>query len=420
MGPLPLSYAEAGARVLEAVRPGPVESVDLSEARGRALRETVRALHALPPFDNPSMDGWAVRAADLAAASPEAPVTLEVVGVVPAGRPPAGALGPGEAMRITTGAMLPRGADAVIAFEDAEGCDPPGERGPLGHVRIARPAIARENLRTAGEDLAAGAVALAAGCELSAHDLALLAALGHPRVRVGARPAAAVLSTGDELLEPHEPLRPGTVRDANRPQLTALLEESGCRVTRTDRLPDHPPRVAAAIREALAEADVVFTMGGISAGDFEPVKQSLDALPGVEHWRVAMRPGKPQAFGAPGGRLFFALPGNPASVACVFETLVRPALRKMQGFSALERPRLDVRAAVSFPSTRGLLEFARATLRRREDGWWAEPAGPQVSGYLTPQSRAHALVLVPEAVERLEAGDTAEAILLRWPEPARE
>jgi molybdopterin molybdotransferase len=408
--PLEISFAEARRRVLARVRPGPVERVGLGEARGRALRESLRAPHPLPPFTNPSMDGWAVRSADLGVASPSAPVTLGVVEVIAAGGVPSRALGPGEAMRIMTGAMLPEGADAVIALEEAAGLGAP-ER-----VRIARPVRAGENVRAAGADLASGAAALEAGRELSSHDVALLAALGHTVVAVGARPRAAILSTGDELLEPGEPLRPGAVRNANVPQLSALLEECGCRVTLARQLPDDVAAVGGAIREALGVADVVLTIGGISAGDFDPVKQSLESLGGIERWRVAIRPGKPQAFGAPDGRLFFGLPGNPGSVACVFETLVRPALRRLQGFTVLDRPGLDVRAAARVDSAPGRRDFVRARLAWRDGGWWAEPAGPQVSGYYTPQSRAHALLVVPEEVARLEPGDAARVILLRWPE----
>lgn len=408
--PRSLSYAEARERVLGAVRPGPVERVSLAAARGRALRETLTAPHPLPPFDNASMDGWAVRSADLAGATVATPVTLAVVEVISAGRVPSAPLGPGEAVRIMTGAMLPHGADTVVPFEDAEGLEEPAR------VSIGAPVVSGDCVRPAAADLAAGATVLEAGHEVSAHDLALLAALGFAQIPVGAQPSVAILSTGDELLEPDEPLQPGAIRESNTAQLTALLEECGCTIALRRRVPDDVAAVTAAIREALALADVVISTGGVSAGDHDPVKLSLDAIGEIELWRVAMRPGKPQAFGTPGGRLFFGLPGNPGSVACVFETLVRPALRKLQGFAGLERPWFDVRAAVSFRSQAGRRDFLRVTLSQRDGGWWAAPAGPQVSGYLTPQSRAHALLVVPEAAASLEPGDTARALLLRWPE----
>ncbi len=410
--PRSLSYAEARARILGAVRPGAVERVGLAAARGRALRETLTAPHPLPPFDNSSMDGWAVRSADLAGATAAAPVTLAVVEGLAAGHAPSRSLAPGEAMRIMTGAMMPAGADAVVPFEEAEALDAPAR------VRAGSPVAPGDSVRPAAADLAAGATALVAGRELSAHDLALLAALGLTQVAVGARPAVAILSTGDELVEPHEPLRPGTIHESNTTLLAALLEECGCAVVSRRRLPDDVAEVTSAIRGALGTADVVITSGGVSAGDHDPVKLGLDAIGDVELWRVAMRPGKPQAFGTPGGRLLFGLPGNPGSVACVFETLVRPALRKLQGFAGLERPWLDVRAEVSFRSQTGRRDFLRARLAQHDGGWWAVPAGPQVSGYLTPQSRAHALLVVPEAAASLEPGDAARAMLLRWPGPA--
>ena len=408
-----LTYAEARARVLAAARPLPPETVLTADARGRALRKRVVAAHALPPFRNSSMDGFALHGADVAHAAAGSPVTLPVAEVIPAGRTASRPLARGEAMRIMTGAMLPEGADAVIAVEDAEAI-----RSPEGKERVSfsRPARPRENVREAGLDLAEGAVALEEGRELSPHDLALLISLGEARIPVGPRVRAAVLSTGDELLEAHEPLVPGAIRDSNRPMLGALLEECGAQVVTSRRLPDDPARVAEAMGKLLEVADVVITVGGVSAGDFDPVKEALPVVGEIALWRVAMRPGRPQAFGAPRGRLFFGLPGNPASVACVFEALVRPALRQLQGFARLDRPRLPVRAAARIGSSAGRTDFVRVRLERREDAFWALPSGDQVSGHVTPQSRAHALLVIPEGTAAVETGEPAEALVLRWPE----
>jgi molybdopterin molybdotransferase len=408
-----LSYPEARARVLEAARPLPETTIPLAEGRGRALRRRVTAPHALPPFRNSSMDGFAVRAADLARASREAPALLPLAGTLAAGSVFARALAPGEALKIMTGAMLPEGADAVIPVEEAEAMSAPDG---ASRVRIARPARPRENVREAGLDLAAGAVALEPGRELSAHDLALLASLGQTRIAVGPRAKAAVLSTGDELLEVDEPLRPGAIRDSNRLMLGALLEECGAQVVASRRLPDDPARVAEGLVRSLEVADVVLTVGGVSAGDFDPVKLALPEVGEIALWRVAMKPGRPQAFGVPGGRLYFGLPGNPASVACVFEALVRPALRKLMGFASLDRPRIPVRAAERIESRAGRTDFVRVTLERRGEAWWAKPAGDQTSGHVSPQSRAHALLVVPGETPALEEGGTAEALLLRWPD----
>lgn len=405
-----LRYAEARARVLAAAHPLSAGEIPLAGARGRVLERPVHARHALPPFRNSAMDGVAVRSADLAGAAPDAPVTLAIVDTIPAGRPPRRALGAGEAARIMTGAMVPEGADAVVPVEALE--DDGDAR-----VRVARPAAPGEHVRDAGRDLGAGDLAVPAGRPLTAHDLGLLAALGEAHVRVVARPRVAVLSTGDELLEVEAPLTPGAIRDSNRLMLAELVEEAGGIVVEARRLPDDPAAVAHAIGEAFGRADVVLTIGGVSMGAFDPVKLALDRIGPVELWRVAMRPGQPQAFGAPGGRLFFGLPGNPASVACVFEALVRPALLRMQGSASLDRPRLAVRAARDIASRAGRTDFVRVTLAAKDGAWWATPAGEQVSGHIAPQSRAHALLVVPEAAERLAAGADAEALVLRWPGP---
>ncbi|MEO5618730.1 MAG: gephyrin-like molybdotransferase Glp [Candidatus Eisenbacteria bacterium] len=400
-----LTLAEARARVLAAAVPLAAEEATLDEAFGRALGETVRAPHALPPFRNSSMDGFAVRAAD---AGRELPVGE----VLAAGAHVARPLPPGQAARIMTGAMLPEGADAVVPFEEADET----ARDGAALVRARAAVSPGQNIRRAGEDIAQDEVALEAGRELSAHDLALLASLGITRVRVGRVPSAAIISTGDELLEPHQPLTPGRIRDSNRPMLGWLLEDCGARVVSSVHVGDDPAQVETAIRDALGGADIVLTIGGVSAGDFDPVKQSLANVGGVALWRVAMKPGRPQAFGMPQGRLFFGLPGNPASVACVFEVLVRPALRKLQGHAQLERPTLCVRSAETIASRVGRTDFVRTRLTWRHGEWWASPAGAQVSGHLTPQAWAHALLEVPEHAEAIERGEFAMARMLRWPD----
>lgn len=408
-----LSYAAARERVLGAVRPMEAVEAPLEECRGRALRREVRARHPLPPFHNSSMDGFAVRSADTFGAG-EQSRWLKVVAVIPAGGTAPRPLQAGEAMRIMTGALIPAGADAVIPFEEVERKDVDGadER-----VRIGAAVEPGHNIREAGRDVAEGETVLAAGRELSPWDLALLASLGEARLPVSPRPRAVVLSTGDELLDPGAALRPGAIRDGNRPMLAALLEECGLAIVRSARVPDDPAKVGAAVEKALVVADVVLTIGGISAGDFDPVKVALGGNGEIGLWRVAMKPGRPQAFGTPGGRLFFGLPGNPASVACTFEALVRPALRKLMGYSALDRPRARVRAATRLDSRAGRVDFVRCALEARADGLWATPAGSQVSGHLAPQSRAHALVVVPEGQSAVEEGEAVEALVLRWPEP---
>jgi molybdopterin molybdotransferase len=409
--PRHLSYAEARARVLAACRAKPPVHEPLERCAGRALREPLVAPHPLPPFRNAAMDGWAVRAADLAEASDAAPLTLPVVAVIAAGTVAPRALRGGEAMRIMTGALIPEGADAIVPFED-------GERSGEGageSFRVRRAPVAREHVREAGADVAAGETVLEAGRELSAHDVALLVALGARDAAIGALPRVAMLSTGDELLGSGEALRPGAIRDSNLPMLSLLVQGAPASLVRAERLPDDPSRIGERLASAFQAADVVLTIGGVSAGDFDPVKRALERFGDVELWRVAMRPGRPQAFGLPDGRLYFGLPGNPASVACVFEALVRPALRALQGFAQLDRARAPVRAARAISSATGRTDFVRCALEWREGALWASPTGAQVSGHLAPQSRADALLVVPAERESLAEGETAEALLLRLP-----
>ena len=412
MEPRLLTYEQARERVLADASPSAHETVPLARARFRALARRIVAPHALPPFRNSAMDGYAVRVADLAGATPSSPVTLRVVEVLPAGRAPTLTLRAGEAARIMTGAPLPEAADGVVPFEEAER---QGE-GAVEHGLFRHPAARGANVRDAGADVAEGEAVLEQGRELSPHDLALLAALGFAEVPVGAAPRVAVLSTGDELLDPGDALQPGTIRDSNLPMLALLCEQAGAQVVVAERLPDDPARVAARVMEVIAIADVVLTIGGVSAGDYDPVKLALSQLGEIELWRVAMRPGRPQAHGTPQGKFFHGLPGNPASVACVFEALVRPALRNMQGFSSLDRPRAPVRVAAAIESKAGRTDFVRCTLEWRGRELWATPAGSQVSGHLAPQARAHALVIVPAAAEQLAANAEAEALVLRLPE----
>ena len=412
--PESLPYLQARSRVLDAVRPGPEELVPLERARGRATRRPLVAGLALPPFRNASMDGAAVRAADLLTAGSR-PVELPVRAAIAAGSPPS-ALAAGSCAWIMTGAPVPEGADAVVPIEELEPMDGANPSRGGGKVRFTAAPAPGANVREAGADVRSGEGLWEAGRELSAHDLGLLAALGEPAVLVGRRPRVAVISTGDELLAPGEPLRPGAIYDSNRPMLGALLEECGAELIASERAGDDPARVGESIARALASADVTITIGGVSAGAFDPVKLGLAAFEGISLWRVAMKPGRPQAFGAPEGRLFFGLPGNPASVACVFEALVRPALRKWQVFSSLDRPRVEARASHDMESRAGRTDFVRVTLARREGAWWAAEAGAQISGHVTPQARAHGLLILSEETSRLAAGETAPVWIMRWPE----
>jgi molybdopterin molybdotransferase len=406
-----LTFATAGARVMRGLEPLPTERVPLDQALGRALRADIRSSHGLPPFANSAMDGIVVRAVDLAGASAGSPVTLAIVDTIAAGRPVSRSLEPGQAMRIMTGAPLPAGGDTIVPIEDLDSQDADTLR-----VRVTRPAPVGEHVRLAGADLAAGALALGAGRSLSPHDLALLAAIGSAEVEVGRRPRVAILSTGDELRDVSAPFEPGTIRDSNTPLLRALVTEAGGVVVHAERLADDPERVAAAITRAFGMADFVISIGGVSAGAFDPVKLALDRLDGIALWRVAMKPGRPQAFGSHQGVRFHGLPGNPASVACVFDTLVRPALRALAGHSEIDRPQVEASAGENIASREGRTDFIRVRLEADRGDWVAHPVGEQISGHLMPQAHAHGLLEIPAERASLVAGETAIVRLWRWPD----
>lgn len=398
-----LTVTEAGARVLAAVRPLAAELVSIDQAQGRVLAHAITSSRDLPPWDNSAMDGFAVRSA-------EAPGVLPVAGTVAAGHAPGVALAPGTALRIMTGAPMPAGADAVVIREEAEELpDPAGDR-----VRLTVPAAPGENVRRRGEDVAAGQHALGAGVVLGPGEIGFLAALGHGVVRVARRPRVAILSTGDELVSVDVPPRPGQIVNSNLYALAAQVRDAGGEPVNAGIAPDRPDDLLPRIQGALA-ADVLITSGGVSVGDFDFVKAALAAAGvDVDFWKVAMKPGKPLAFGAaPSGNLVFGLPGNPVSSMVGFELFVRPALLAMQGATELHRPRAPVTVTTAYAKQRGRAHFLRATLRRQGDALLADLHPRQGSAMLSSMVGAHALVEVPAESGDVAAGARLEALLLR-------
>ncbi|HWN66362.1 MAG TPA: gephyrin-like molybdotransferase Glp [Haliangium sp.] len=394
-----LTVSEAGTRVLEAVRLLAAELVPIDRAQGRVLAHAITSGRDLPPWDNSAMDGFAVRSADL-------PGVLPVAGTVAAGHAPGEVLAPGTALRIMTGAPLPAGADAVVIREDSE--ELPGDR-----VRLAAPAAPGDNVRRRGEDVAVGQPALDAGIHLGAGEIGFLAALGNGMVRVARRPRVAILSTGDELVSVDVPPRPGQIINSNLYALAAQVREAGGVPVNAGIAPDRPDDLLPRIREALA-ADVLLTSGGVSAGDFDFVKDALAAAGvSVGFWKVAMKPGKPLAFGATAaGGLVFGLPGNPVSSMVGFELFVRPALLAMQGARELHRPRAPVTITSSYGKQPGRAHFLRATLRRQGDSLLADLHPRQGSAMLSSMVGTHALVVVPAESGDVAAGARLEALLL--------
>jgi len=407
------------ARELVLARAGALgaEPVALGETLGRVLAEDVAAADPVPGFDNSAMDGFALRAADTAGADPAQPVRLALVGESRAGHPAGRGLGPGEAIAISTGAMVPEGADAVVRVEDTGGVGDPVE------VRVeVEPG---RDIRRAGEDIAAGATVIASGTEVDPAVAGVLASVGRREVACARRPRVAVLTTGDELQEPGEPLRAGAVRNSNAYSIAGLVERSGATVELLEIVPDRREATETALARAL-DAEVAVISGGVSVGEHDHVRPALAAL-GVEQvfWGVALRPGKPTYFGvgperprpdrAPsegsGRCLVFGLPGNPVSAMVTFGLFARPAIRAMLG-APLEARRTTAILDRDYAKQPGRAHLVRCRLELRDDGWHATPTGPQGSHVLTSMLGADAVAILPSGSGSVAAGERVEIELL--------
>lgn len=395
---------EAQRQVLEAVPQLPTVDLPLADAVGLALASSIVTTHDIPPFSNSAMDGYAVRAEDVATT----PTRLSVVEDVPAGSVPQFKVEIGTAIKIMTGAPLPEGADAVVKVEDTE---PDGD-----HVTILSGVPKGTSVRPAGGDLPAGAVALEAGTRLSSVDIGLAASVGAVTVTTSKRPLVAVMSTGDELVAPGEPLAPGKIRDSNRPMLVAMLDELGADVADYGIVGDDPHLLRATIAKAASEADAVITSGGVSMGEYDLVKQVLEDLGDIEFWKVAMQPAKPFAFGLIEGVPLFGLPGNPVSVFVAFEQFARPALLHMMGAKRLFRQRIPGVLGSDVKTHPHKEVFLRVTV-----DWSAQPpaarlAGGQSSNVLSALAAADAFAVVPVGTADLGVGSRVMLELFSVPE----
>ncbi|MFW5940986.1 MAG: gephyrin-like molybdotransferase Glp [Chloroflexota bacterium] len=411
-----LTVADALAMVLAGVDVLPGERVPLLRALHRVLAEPVVAQDSLPPFANSAMDGYAVRAGDVAGASRGTPATLRVVGDIAAGSDEDVVLHAGTAARIMTGAPLPEGADAVIPVEDTSEPWRDVERPLPEQIEIYREVGSGDYVRYPGEDIEAGTEVLPAGHLLRPQEIGVLASLGVAQVPVIRQPRIGVLATGDELIAVEEPLRPGKIRNSNGYAQTAQVSGLNAEPVDLGVAGDSEQEVRSRLQAGLdAGVDLFVSSAGVSVGAYDVVKAVLEQEGNVGFWRVRMRPGKPLAFGTYARIPYLGLPGNPVSAMVSFERFVRPAILKMAGHTELERPRVTVTVTEALSSD-GRESYLRAHVTRGEDGdYLATTTGSQGSHIMTSLVKANALVIVPEGVTEVAAGQRLEALMIDWP-----
>jgi molybdopterin molybdotransferase len=385
-----ISPEEARAHVLAAVpRLVPV-AMPLAEAVGCVTVESVTADDPIPSFDNTAMDGYALRAADVAGADDARPARLEIIGTLAAGSGDRPEVGPGQAVRIMTGAPVPPGADAIVMVELTE-------RDGEDAVEVRAAVPEGNHIRRVAEDVASGDVVVTAGTVLTPAHVGVLASVGREAVTVRRPPRVGVLSTGDELVTAPAPLAFGQIRDSNRPMLLAEVTDSGFEAVNLGTVPDDEAVLTAALTEAATACDAVVTSGGVSVGDFDLMKQVLDTLGDMRWMQIAIRPAKPFAFGLVEGTPVFGLPGNPVSSLVSFELFARPALRSMMGHPRLDRTRVQAVADADFGRRPdGKTHFVRVVASYRDGAFHVAPVGGQGSHHLSAMASANALAVVPD------------------------
>lgn len=412
-----ISVKEALERILaaESLSPLPGIEVELERAPGRVMAADVVAGLDLPPFDNSAMDGFAVRAVDISDASEGDPVLLNVTGEVPAGASGSISIAAGEAVRITTGARLPGGADAVVPVEDTSDPHPMVGRSIPEVVEIHRPVERGEYVRRSGQDVQRGSKLLRSGHRLRPADVAMLAALGMPRALVHRRPRVAIFSSGNELLEPGEDLIKGKIRDSNSYGLVGAVARAGGMPVRMGIAADEEPEVKRMFERCVAEgADLILSSAGVSVGAHDYIRTVLEKHGRLNIWRVNMRPGRPLAFGISGEIPFFGLPGNPVSALVTFEVFVLPAINQLEGARHTHRLSVPVRLQEAVKSD-GRESYLRSIVWWEAGEYHARLTGSQDSGVLSSLILANALLIVPAGVELMEQGEKAQAWLLEAP-----
>lgn len=392
------------ALVLQTIEIGPAQTISHADALGRVLRRDIVSDLDLPPFDNSAMDGYAVRIDDVKGATETAPITLQLDEIIGAGDVPQREISPGRCAKIMTGAPVPRGTQAVIMREETREIE--------GKVEFFAGAYLAQNVRRAGSDVARGESVLAAGTRVRPAELAMLAALGQSQVEVYARPRVGIVTTGEELVSVESALQAGQIRDSNGPALRGLSLSAGAEIVAQRHVGDNPDDLRAALNELAPQCDLILTSGGVSAGDFDPVRDVLLADARVIFWKVAMKPGKPIMLALYREVPVFALPGNPASVMVGWEEFARPAILKRGGARALKRLEVEARLAENLHSAGGKTEFVRALVGRENGELVARASGEQGSGRLSTMTRANALLVIGAQQTHLEAGTQVTARLL--------
>jgi len=398
-----VSVAEAIRQILEQIPRLGKERLNILNSAGRVLAEDIIAPRNIPPWDNSAMDGYAVRWLDIQTASAGRPFLLKVLADLPAGKVFSGRLSPGGAVRIMTGAPLPRGADTVVQAEDTEKA---GE-----WVKIFAATKKGKNIRRAGEDVKAEERVLDEGMVLQPAHIGMLASIKRSFVSVYQRPRVAILSTGDELLEIDEPWEEGKIINSNSYALAAQVRECGGIPLQLGIAKDRREDLLAKIQQGL-QADILVTSGGVSVGDYDLVKAMLRELGKMNFWKVAMRPGQPLAFGVISGKPLFGLPGNPVSSMVSFEQFVRPSILKMAGHRKLFRPPLRAVLRGDIEKKGGLIHFIRCRLSIEGEKIYASTTGDQGSGILSSMVKAQGLLVLPADQTLARGGEEVTVIPL--------
>ena len=418
-----LSVEEAQSRILELFHALEPERKPLLEALGQVLAEDAVSPMDIPPLANSAMDGYAVQHESIAGAAPDAPGALRVIGQVAAGQLPQQDVTPGTAVRIMTGAPIPGGADTVVPFESTDEFERKRSgKDPLetGEIRVMQTPSKGSHIRPGGQDIKQGQLVLKRGAVLRPSEIGILASLGRDSVEVIRRPVVAIIATGDELLEPGEPISAGKIYNSNGYSISASVLRYGGIPRLLGIARDNSESLSAKLEDGLA-SDMLITSAGVSMGDYDIVKDLLARRGKIDFWSVRMRPAKPLAFGVfpgPGGRSVphIGLPGNPVSTLVAFEELVRPAILKMLGLEDLEKPTVRAVLEEDIVNYDGRRVYARVVVTRRDGRYYASLTGDQGSGVLSSMALANGLAICPEDVPRMKAGAEVVVQMVDWPE----